>query len=102
MKTAILVASALACTTSLGAQITATLNRLPDDFTGITVQNDAAVTVLAFALCLRYVHRAAENKTPLILYVDPVTDTAADPLLPHQKRVVRPERVVLGNQCCPN
>ncbi len=97
MQTIITVLLGLTCASSLDAQITATLNRLPDDSTEIRIRNDTAVSVAAFVLSLNYVHRSTENNAPLMVYVDSAIDPAAKPLLPGQERVVMPERVVVGN-----
>lgn len=100
MKTAIIavsVASALASACSLNAQMKATITRLSDDMTGITVRNNAPVAISAFALYLTYVHRTRDEDTPLILYFDPATDPTVPPLAANEERVVRPERVIIGN-----
>lgn len=90
MKTVISVASVLLSAFSLDAQITATLNRLRNDLTEIRIRNNSAVSLSAFAIRLNYVPRCAQNRAPVIVYVDPAIDTAMRPLPPNQERTVEP------------
>ena len=59
MKTVISVVSVLACAFSSDAQITATLNRLTDGSTEITIHNNSAVSLTAFAIRVTHVTRSA-------------------------------------------
>ena len=92
MKTVISVASVLACAFSLVAQITATLNPLPDGSTEIKIRNDAAVTLAAFAISVKLANGASD--APLVVYVDSMIDTTAWPVLPNQDRRVEPELTI--------
>ena len=89
MKTVISLVSVLACAFSLAAQITATLNQLPNGLPEIRIRNDSAVSLAAFAISMNYVARSAANNAPLMVYVDPAIDTTATPLLPNQERTVQ-------------
>ena len=74
MKTVISVASLLACVFSLDAQITTSLNALPDGSTELRMRNDSAVSLTAFAVAMNYVSPLRASNEPLMLYVDPVID----------------------------
>lgn len=92
MKTVISVASVLACTLSLDAQIIATLNHLPNGSPEIRIRNNSAVSLAAFAISVKLANGA--GAAPLKVYVDPAIDATARPLLPNQERAVMPERTV--------
>jgi hypothetical protein len=105
MNAAISLASVLACAFSLDAQITATLNRLPDGSTQVNVRNDAAVSLSAFALSVNYVSERPTSDAPIVVYVDPVIDMfpaanlrvermATGPLLPNQEFTMLPEHMI--------
>jgi hypothetical protein len=96
MKTVISVAS-LACALSLDAQITATLNRLPEGPIEIRVRNNSAVSSTAFAIKVNHASGSARGDAPLIVYLDPDTvyvdtaiDTAMQPLQPNQEHTFEP------------
>src|SRR5258706_3925541 len=96
MKTAISMASMLACAFSLGAQITTTLNGGE-----VRIKNNSSTDLVAFAVALK---RVAPNPTgdigpsaanrPNIVYSDPLVETTETPLLPNQERIVQPLRMV--------
>ena len=88
------IASLLACASSLTAQITATLNRLADSSIEITVRNHSAVAATAFAI---RVNHSAKDDAQLIVYLDPETvyvdsaiDPAKQPLPPDQDYTFEP------------
>jgi hypothetical protein len=95
MKTLVPVAAVLACALSLNAQITATLKPLPDASTELRIRSDGAVPLSAFAATahVRYQIGGKDVKLPLELdlhklYVDPLIDGTAVPLLPKEERTV--------------
>ncbi len=105
MKTAISVALVLACAFSLDAQVTATLNRLPDGSTQVRMRNDSAVSLSAFAISVNYVSQRPTSDAPIVVYVDPVIDMfpainlrveriATGPLLPNQEFTMLPEHMI--------
>src|SRR5258708_30384050 len=98
MKPVISVASALACAFSLGAQITARLNRLPDGKDELRIRNDSAANLVVFAVTAKRTRpspaslgeilqnsaRAAEAELrdiPVGGYADPLIQPATKPLL---------------------
>src|SRR5260370_117501 len=105
MKTVISVASALACAFSLGAQITARLNRLPDGKDELRMRTDSAPNLVVFAVTAKRARpspaslgeilqnsaRAAESEVryiPFVVYSDPLIEPAAKPLLASEERVM--------------
>ena len=86
MKIVISVASVLACAFSLGAQIAATLNPLPDGSTEIRIRNQTAVSLTAFAIRVNVANGVLD--TPLLVYADSAIKTEAL-LLPNQERLVK-------------
>ncbi len=92
MKT--VIASLLACTSSLAAQITATLNRLADSSIEIVVRNHSAGTATAFAI--KVSHSAKDDDQlvvylePDVVYVDTAIDPAMRPLPPNQEYTLKP------------
>jgi hypothetical protein len=104
MKTVISVASALACAFSLDAQITATLNRLPDGTDELRIRNNSATSLVVFAVAakrarlsptslreaLQHSAQAAEPaaRNPFVVYSDPMIEPAAKPLLAGEQRVM--------------
>jgi hypothetical protein len=101
MKIVTSVASLLACAFSLDAQITTTVNRLPDGLE-VTIRNNSAVSLAAFAISVNHVAlghvplaaalrgeagSAAGNSAPYGLYFDPAIEPAM-PLPAGQERVV--------------
>ena len=87
MKAAISLASVLACALAVDAQITATLNRLPDRAPEIRIRNSSAASLVAFAIRMNPVVRSASNNAPFMEYVDTAIDTTT-PLLPNQERTI--------------
>jgi hypothetical protein len=83
MKSIISEAFLLACAFSLDAQIVATLNRLPNGSNRITIRNDTALSVVAFALRANISDR---SEAPFVRYYDP----AAKPLLPKEEFTLPP------------
>lgn len=88
MRTVVSVASVLACVLSLDAQITATLNRLPDGLPEIRIRNNSAAGLAAFVLRLNPVVQSDAHLAPLMVYVDTAVDATAMPLAPNQERRV--------------
>ena len=87
MKTVISLASVFTCAFSLGAQITAALNRLPDRAPEIKIRNRSAASLVAFAVRMNPVVRSAPNNAPFMVYVDTAIDTTP-PVLPNQERTI--------------
>ena len=87
MKTVISLAPIFACAFSLGAQITATLNRIPNGGPEIRIRNSSTVNLVAFAIRMNPVDRSTPNNAPLMVYVDTAID-ATTPLLPDQERTL--------------
>lgn len=109
MKTVISVAFVLTCAFSLDAQITTTLNRLPDGTTEGRLRNNATVSLAAFAISVNYTTQSSTDSDPLIVYVDPEIDAfpafnvyarkmAAGPLLPNQEFTWLPGHMVAMNR----
>ena len=88
MKTVISLASVLACTFAMDAQITATLNRLPNGIPEIRIRNSSVVSAVAFAIRMNSVVRSGENNAPFVEFFDTAIDTKAVPLLPNQERTI--------------
>jgi hypothetical protein len=88
MKTVISAASVLACVLSLNAQITAIVKPLPDRSDVIRIRNDAAVSLVAYAVSVKIANEASD--APILEYVDSEIDTSAVALLPTQEHVVTP------------
>jgi hypothetical protein len=82
----ILLAAALACVTSLNAQVTAILNRHPARSPEIAIQNHSAVALTAFAIGMPSVDPDA---APFLFYLDSATDVnSALPLPPNQEYAI--------------
>jgi hypothetical protein len=102
MNTVISVVSALACVFSLDAQITATLNRLPDGQDEVRIRNNSATDLVAFAVTANRVpQRTNPINGPFVVYSDPLVDQAVTPLPGSEERVVMSgyftqDRVTLG------
>jgi hypothetical protein len=89
MKTSISVASALACAFSLHAQISTTLKRLPKDLVEVSIRNNSAVSLAAFAVTVSQGPRSAlSSLPPIVLYSDPLIEPEDRPLLAGEDRVV--------------
>src|SRR5258705_9708504 len=96
MKTVISVASLLACALSLAAQITTTLNRLPDGSDEVRIRNDSAVSLVASVIAgKRALPRDADGTTeaatriePFVVYSDPLIEPATKSLLAGEERVL--------------
>ena len=88
MKTVISLASVLAFAFSLDAQITATLNHLPNRMPEIRIRNNSAIGLTAFAIRMNPVVRSAENNVAFVDFFDTAIDTRATPLLPKEERMV--------------
>jgi hypothetical protein len=89
MNAIISVASALACAFSLHAQITTTLKRLPKDLIEVSIRNNSAVSLAAFAVTVSQAPgRALSSNPPIVLYSDPLIDPEDRPLLAGEDRVV--------------
>jgi hypothetical protein len=88
MKTVISLASVLAFAFSLDAQITATLNHLPNRMPEIRIRNNSAIGLTAFAIRMNPVVRSAENNVAFVDFFDTAIDTRATPLPPKEERTV--------------
>src|SRR2546426_174094 len=66
MKTVISVAFLLACVFPLDAQITTTLNHLPDGMDEVRIRNNSAISVAAFAAAGKWVTRGAASLGALL------------------------------------
>jgi hypothetical protein len=100
MYTVISVTPVLACAFSLSAQITVAVNRFHDGLPAeITIRNNSAVGLTAFAITVNHVARSSTaidpvSHKPFIVhvppaYVDTAMDTATQPLLPNQQHTFR-------------
>jgi len=100
MTTVLLTASLLACAFSLGAQITAILNRSPDRVPEIRIKNHSTISLAAYAVRMNPVFRSDAVNAPLMVFFDTAVDTMATPFQPDQERTIplpirrRPERPV--------
>src|ERR1700680_238210 len=89
MKTAISVASILACAFSLDAQISASLNHLSDGSEDVRIRNNSAAPVVVFVITVKqFPLIAGASSAPFAVYSDPLIEPAARPLLPNEERVV--------------
>jgi hypothetical protein len=103
MKVAASVATVFVCAFSLDAQITPTLNQLPDGSSEIRIRNNSTVNLDAFATsvnCVLHSSAGPDSPNPVIVYVDPIIDvfpaiglgpqgrTVIGPLPPNQERTV--------------
>ena len=93
MKTVVSLTSLLACAFSLSAQITTTLNRLPDGREEIRIRNNSAISLVAFVITVKQVgvsHAAgAEHGVAYFDAIEPdAVGPATGPLLPSEERVV--------------
>jgi hypothetical protein len=92
MRTAISVVSVLACAFSLDAQITATLNPLPNGSTAIRIRNNSATSLVAFVVTVKQSPWSAfASNAPFVVYSDPLIEPAARPLPASAERVVMTE-----------
>ncbi len=89
MKAVFSVASVLAYAFALNAQITATLNRLPDGVDEVRIRNNSAISLVAFVVTVKQVPLSeAGSSAPFVVYSDPLIEPAAKPLLSKEERVV--------------
>src|SRR6266700_2475232 len=89
MKSVISVASVLACAFSLDAQITTTLNRLPDGLDEVRIRNNSAASLVAFVVTVKQAPLSANaSNAPFVVYSDPLIEPATRPLLASEERVV--------------
>jgi hypothetical protein len=89
VKIVILLASALTCLSSSEAQITASLNHLPNSLDEVRVRNDSTKSLIAFAVTVKQNPRDLPSSDgPLVVYSDPLVDPAKEPLQPGEERVV--------------
>src|SRR5271165_6517770 len=95
MKGVVAVVPVLACF-SLDAQISSTLNRLPGGATEITLRNDSALSLAAFAIRVNVI---GQPNAPFVSYYDPVIDSTAEPLPPYQERAL--SRVIISCPAAP-
>ena len=94
MKPVIAAAFALACALSLGAQITATLKRIPRSSEEIRIRNDFSVSLAAVVVSASLTKTSElatppdRRQGPLIFYFDSTVDETATPIPPKQETVV--------------
>jgi hypothetical protein len=89
MKATILPIYMIAGAILLPAQITATLNRLPNGSDEVKIRNDFASYIAAFVVTVNQAPRSdASSHAPLVVYSDPLIDPKAMPLLPGEERKV--------------
>ena len=87
MRAALFMAAGLACAGSLSAQISTSLNELPDGTAEIRIRNDSSVSLVAFAIRVKYRNLISTNGAPILLYADPVIDSFPEMANPSGKRV---------------
>jgi len=82
---------------SMDAQIVTTLNRLPNGSSQITIRNNGAMPLTAFAVSVDVVGERLElgpaSLAPLDTYYDPATDFITQPLPPNRDRALGPAKV---------
>ena len=89
MKAVFSVAPVLVYAFALNAQITATLNRLPDGVDEVSIRNNSAISLVAFVVTVKQVPLSeAGSSAPFVVYSDPLIEPAAKPLLSKEERVV--------------
>jgi hypothetical protein len=89
MNTIISVASALACAFSLHAQIATTFKRLPKGLVEVSIRNNSAVSLAAFAVTVSQAPKSDIPSSPqIVFYSDPLIDPKDRPLLAGEDRVV--------------
>src|SRR5436190_11708422 len=102
MRTVISVASVLASAFSLDAQITSTLNRLPDGLEEVRIRNNSTTSLVTFVVAVKQAPwSAAASNAPFVVYSDPLIEAAARPLLAGEERVVMANRFVLRGETSP-
>ena len=84
----IAAASLLACAFSLDAQITATLNHIPNRMPEIRIRNNSAIGLTAFTIRMNPVVRTEENDVAFVDFFDTAIDAKTTPLLPKEERAV--------------
>jgi len=84
MKAAIV----LACVFSLHAQISTTLNRLPNGLDELRIRNESSIPVVAFAVTAWQLPQTENSiKAPVVVYSDALIEPASKPLLAGEDRV---------------
>jgi hypothetical protein len=87
MRTVISVVSVLACALSSDAQITTTLNRLPNGMDEVRIRNNSTISLVAFVVTVNQAPRsAAASNAPFVVYSDPLIEPATKPLLASEER----------------
>ncbi len=87
----------LACAFSLDAQITTTLNRLPDGLDEVRIRNNSATSLVAFVITVKQRPRSAySSNAPFVVYSDPLIEPETNPLLAHEERMVFARGVAPG------
>jgi hypothetical protein len=73
----------------LEAQITATLNQLPNGADQVRIRNNSATSLVAFAVTVKQVPLSAfASNAPFVVYSDPLIEPASRPLQANEERVV--------------
>ena len=101
MKAAILALSLIVSCFSLHGQISSTLNPMPDGSTEIRIRNDAAVSLIAFAIKANDTNDVLGG--PLVIYSDAEIDSSTIPVLADQESPIRAGRCVVsrdGKKTC--
>jgi hypothetical protein len=90
MRTALQVASCLACVAALHAQVTATLSHTPNGLDEVRIRNGSSSPVVAFAVTAtqRPEDSDAATGSAFVVFFDPLINPADAPLAPQEERVV--------------
>ena len=89
MKAAILVTCSIWGPILVPAQITTTLNHLPNGTDEVTIRNRFPKMLTAFVVTVKQPPRdAGSSQAPLVVYSDPLIEKDAMPLLPGEERKV--------------
>ncbi|MEO8131812.1 MAG: hypothetical protein ABI822_32260, partial [Bryobacteraceae bacterium] len=79
----------LAYAVTMEAQITATLNHMPNGVDEVTLRNDSAIAVVAFAVTAKQFPRTDfASGAPVVFYSDPLIEPENKPLPANEERTV--------------
>jgi len=89
MKTVISVASLLACTLSLNAQISSRLIHRSNGLDDVKIRNNSTISLIAYVVSVKRVPQGGNvSSPPFVRYSDPLIDPVGKPLLPGEEQVV--------------